>query len=47
MSVTFLTEEDRREVLARAASLVMDRKSNIQVETNIYNRCSFKLLFPR
>ena len=31
MSVTFLTEEDRREVLARAASLVMDRKSNIQV----------------
>ena len=36
MSVTFLTEEDRREVLARAASLVMDRKSNIQVNTNIY-----------
>ena len=47
MSVTFLTEEDRREVLARAASLVMDRKSNIQVDINICNRCSFKLLFPR
>ena len=50
MSVTFLTEEDRREVLARAASLVMDRKSNIQVNTtNIYKLLikNFKPSFPR
>ena len=40
MSVTFLTEEDRREVLARAASLVMDRKSNIQVNANTDKICS-------
>ena len=33
MSVTFQTEEDRREVLGRAASLVLDRQSNIQVRT--------------
>ena len=31
LSVTFQTEEDRQEVLARAASLVTDRASNIQV----------------
>ena len=40
MSVSFLTEEDRREVLARAASLVMDRKSNIQVSANMDKLCS-------
>ena len=31
LSVTFQTEEDRREVLSRAAHLVTDRRSNIQV----------------
>ena len=40
MSVIFLTEEDRREVLARAASLVMDRRSNIQVKTSPGQLCS-------
>ena len=34
LSVTFSTEEDRREVLGRAASLVLDRQSNIQVRTD-------------
>ena len=31
LSVTFSNEEDRREVLGRAGSLVADRKSNIQI----------------
>ena len=31
LSVTFSTEEDRREVLSRAKGLLVDRTSNIQV----------------
>ena len=31
LSVTFSSEEDRREVLGRSGSLVTDRKSNIQI----------------
>ena len=31
MSVTFQNEEDRREVLGRAANLLLDKTSNIQV----------------
>ena len=41
LSVTFQTEEDRQEVLARAASLVTDRASNIQV-----TQCSGDLVPP-
>ena len=31
LSVTFQTEEDRKEVLSRAGSLAGDRRSNVQI----------------